>query len=172
MYYLSIGSNLQQRESNIDQALTVIAQLGNTTVVDVSPVFETQPVELLEQPAFLNIAAKVCSHLEPQPFLQELLAIENRLGRERTIRYGPRTIDIDILLCDELVVTLAPELLIPHPKMHERAFVLLPLAQIAANVLHPTLCKTVAELCEIVAGKEGVQWYPIRLRNGCGHTES
>jgi 2-amino-4-hydroxy-6-hydroxymethyldihydropteridine diphosphokinase len=110
-----------------------------------SHVYETPPWGYEEQPAFLNMVIKAETKLEPEPLLKRLKQLEVELGREQNFRWGPRLIDLDILFYDDLVLD-SPPLVIPHPRLHERAFVLVPLADIAPNYIHPVLDRPVREL--------------------------
>lgn len=149
--YLSLGSNLGDREAHLREAIRQLTALGN--VQSVSSVYETQPVEFTDQPWFLNCAVAIQTSSAPETFMQQLLAIEKTMGRRRIQKKGPRTIDIDILLFGALVLN-TPELTIPHPAMQTRRFVLAPLAEIAPEVRHPVLKKTVRELLqELPAGQ-------------------
>jgi 2-amino-4-hydroxy-6-hydroxymethyldihydropteridine diphosphokinase len=141
--YLSLGSNLGERRANLQRALRELAALGE--VVAVSPRYDTEPVELAEQSRFLNCAVALRTSLSPRQLVDGLLAIERSMGRQRSVPKGPRNIDLDIILFADLVVS-EPGLTIPHPAMHQRRFVLEPLAEIAPHVVHPVMKKTVAEL--------------------------
>jgi 2-amino-4-hydroxy-6-hydroxymethyldihydropteridine diphosphokinase len=141
--YLSLGSNLGNREANLRNAISRLDSLGKVTAV--SSFYETEPVDFLDQPWFLNCVVLLETTLSPQTLLQRLLGIERALGRERLQPKGPRLIDIDVLLFGE-EITDEPGLTIPHPALHERRFVLAPLAEIAPEVLHPVLKKTMREL--------------------------
>lgn len=141
--YLSLGSNLGDRQSNLRNAIGRLLELGN--VLEVSSLYETEPVEFIDQPWFLNCAVALRTELIPREFLAGLLAIERSLGRERTQPKGPRLIDIDILLYGAATIK-TPQLTVPHPAMQERRFVLEPLAEIAPELKHPVLKKTIREL--------------------------
>lgn len=141
--YLSLGSNLRDRQSNLRNAIGRLLELGN--VLEVSSLYETEPVEFIDQPWFLNCAVALRTELIPREFLAGLLAIERSLGRERTQPKGPRLIDIDILLYGAATIK-TPQLTVPHPAMQERRFVLEPLAEIAPELKHPVLKKTIREL--------------------------
>jgi 2-amino-4-hydroxy-6-hydroxymethyldihydropteridine diphosphokinase len=141
--YLSLGSNVGDRESNLRTAIAKLGELGAVTAV--SSFFETEPVEFTAQPWFLNCAVAMRTELMPRTFLSRVMAIEQQMGRRRVQPKGPRTIDIDILLFGNAVIS-APQLEVPHPAMHERRFVLEPLAEIAAEARHPVLKRTVREL--------------------------
>src|SRR5271155_5836827 len=142
--YLSLGSNLGERDRNISRA---IAGLGarNARVVRESPWYETEPVDLREQPWFLNCVVEVEWDGEPDELLDTLHGIERGLGRTRRVRNGPRLIDMDILFFGVRVVDL-PALEIPHPRLADRRFVLVPLNDLAPTLEHPVLHATVAEL--------------------------
>jgi 2-amino-4-hydroxy-6-hydroxymethyldihydropteridine diphosphokinase len=143
MVYLGLGSNVGDREANLRDAIERLRALGE--VVAVSSLYETEPVEFVAQPWFLNCAVALETERMPKLLLAALLAIEQQMGRRRTISKGPRTIDIDILLFGKSVVDTTA-LVVPHPALHERRFVLEPLAEIAPEVRHPVLKKTMREL--------------------------
>jgi 2-amino-4-hydroxy-6-hydroxymethyldihydropteridine diphosphokinase len=143
LVYLSLGSNLGDRAANLEAAIQKLAHLGN--VVARSSVYETEPVELERQPWFLNCAVAIETELMPKQLLSRVLGIEQKMGRRRTEPKGPRTIDIDILLFGSSVIDTR-SLTIPHPAMHQRRFVLEPLAEIAPEIRHPVFKKTVREM--------------------------
>jgi 2-amino-4-hydroxy-6-hydroxymethyldihydropteridine diphosphokinase len=141
--YLSLGSNVGDREAQLREALARLGAAGR--VVALSSFYETEPVEFTPQPWFLNCAVAFETGKTPQELMAAILQIEEEMGRRRVQKKGPRSIDIDILLFEKLIVN-STELTIPHPAMHQRRFVLEPLAEIAPEVLHPVLKKTIREL--------------------------
>jgi len=143
--YIGLGSNLGDKRKNLDDAVRLLTEVPGIDAVKVSSYYETEPVGYEEQGLFLNAVARVETSLSPKELLVTCHNIENRLGRVRTVRWGPRTIDLDILLFGGSIINM-PELEIPHPLMHERAFVLEPLCELDPDVLHPVLKKTVKEL--------------------------
>jgi len=143
--YLALGTNLGHRLANLRAAVAALPPA--VSVLAQSPVYETPPWGVAGQPAFLNMALKGETHLAPLALLAYLKQLETQLGRISSIRYGPRLIDLDILFYDDLVLD-TPELTIPHPRLHERAFVLVPLADLAPALVHPALGKPVSRLLE------------------------
>ena len=152
LVYLSLGSNVGDRELQLRDALRRLAVNGR--VVAVSSFYETEPVEFTDQAWFLNCVVALETTETPEQLMMALLQIEQQMGRRRIQKKGPRAIDIDILLFDEAILD-SPALTIPHPAMHQRRFVLEPLAEIAPEVRHPVLKKTVRELLDALpAGQE------------------
>ena len=141
--YIALGSNLGDRAAHLRAALDRLGALG--TVEAVSPFFDTEPVGYTAQPRLLNAAAHLRTDLAPDELMNELLVIEAALGRVRLERWGPRIIDLDLLLYDDLAIN-TPNLTVPHPRLHERRFVLDPLAAIAPGLIHPVLQKTIGAL--------------------------
>jgi len=141
--FLSLGSNVGDREANLRDATTRLEALGS--IVRASAFYETEPVDFLDQPWFLNCVVQLETGLSAETLLQRLLEIERAMGRERLQPKGPRLIDLDILLYGDEVIS-QPGLTIPHPAMQERRFVLAPLVEIAPDIVHPVLHETAKEL--------------------------
>jgi len=157
--YLALGGNLGDRLASLRAALDALPP--DVAVLAESRVYETPPWGYTDQPAFLNMAVKAQTSLSPQALLDYLKAIEARLGREKSLRWGPRLIDLDILFYDNLALD-TPPLIIPHPRLHERGFVLAPLADIAPDLLHPTLGCSVRSLLADV-DLAGIHPFPDRV---------
>ena len=155
--YLGLGSNMGDRQENLDKALEFLSQ--RLRMGKISSVYDTGPIGNVEQPRFLNLVCQAYTRLTPEALLALAKGIEKKLGRTGKSS-GPRSIDIDILLFGEQVVE-NPELIIPHPKMAERAFVLIPLAEIAPDLTHPVSGKTIKELADDVKEKQGI----LKLNN-------
>ncbi|HBN09204.1 MAG TPA: 2-amino-4-hydroxy-6-hydroxymethyldihydropteridine diphosphokinase [Cyanobacteria bacterium UBA8530] len=145
--FIGLGSNLGDRLGYVRQALEYLEASSTIRVREVSSFYEAEPVEYPDQGWFVNAVVRVETPLDPLDLLNELQSIEKRLQRQRTIRWGPRTIDLDILLYDDDLVAEA-RLQIPHIRMHDRAFVLVPLSEIAPEIIHPILNQTIRDLLE------------------------
>lgn len=144
--YLALGANLGDRLANLKQAIASLTP--QMEVKAKSQVYETPPWGFEDQPKFLNQVIKANTYLDPEPLLKHLKRLEVALGRQESFPNGPRLIDMDILFYDDLVVN-KPSLVIPHPRMHERGFVLLPLMDIAPNLIHPVSKKSVREMAAL-----------------------
>jgi|YNPNPStandDraft_1061719.scaffolds.fasta_scaffold02136_6 2-amino-4-hydroxy-6-hydroxymethyldihydropteridine diphosphokinase len=143
--FVGIGSNVGSPAAQVRDAVGRLARLPGTAVVRVSSLYRTEPVGREEQDWFVNAVAQLESSLPPRQLMGELLAVEEEMGRMRTTPGGPRVIDLDILLFGDLVMDEAG-LRIPHPRLHERRFVLVPLCEVAPHALHPVLKKETREL--------------------------
>lgn len=155
--YISVGSNLGNREKNIKEAINLIKSYG-LNISKISPIYETEPVGFKEQNLFLNLVIELETNLLPAELLSILKQVETRLDKKIERKWGPRTIDLDILLYDDIILEL-PELQIPHKLMHTRRFVLIPLSQIAPNVKHPILNKTMKVLVDELTDNSRVILY-------------
>ncbi len=142
--YLSLGSNLGNRQANIETALSMLEE-ARLRIIRRSPLYETEPRDLPNQPWFLNLIAEAETVLFPMMLLNHILQVERTMGRRRTVSKGPRLIDVDIIIYGQSVVSGA-RLTIPHARMHERRFVLEPLAELAPELRHPVLRRTVREM--------------------------
>ncbi|MGA8311243.1 MAG: 2-amino-4-hydroxy-6-hydroxymethyldihydropteridine diphosphokinase [Terriglobales bacterium] len=154
LVYLSLGSNVGDRAANLNAAIERLRTLGE--VVAVSSFYETEPVEFAAQPWFLNCAVKLNTEKMPKQLLNAVLEIEKEIGRKRLKKKGPRTIDIDILLFGNSIID-TKGLTVPHPAMHERRFVLEPLAEIAPEVRHPVFKRTAWELRDTLPPGQAVK---------------
>lgn len=154
--FVGIGSNLDDRDAYLDMARRRLEQMARTRLVAFSGVYETDPVGPIPQGRFLNAAAELQTDLDPVTLLRSLTKIETESGRPiggERVKWGPRTLDLDILLYDQRVIS-SDDLVVPHPMMHERWFVLKPLCDIDTGVLHPLLQMTVGELLKYVVASD------------------
>jgi 2-amino-4-hydroxy-6-hydroxymethyldihydropteridine diphosphokinase len=154
LFYLSLGSNVGNRETHLRDAQARLSAAGR--VVAMSSFYETEPVEFTQQPWFLICAVALETSSTPEQLLTAILRIEEEMGRQRGQKKGPRSIDIDILFFDQAIID-SEQLTIPHPAMHQRRFVLEPLAEIAPEVSHPVLKKTIRELCDALPAGQAVR---------------
>ncbi|GGI04055.1 2-amino-4-hydroxy-6-hydroxymethyldihydropteridine diphosphokinase [Mammaliicoccus vitulinus] len=143
--YLGLGSNMGDRELQLVEAIKLLNEVEGIEVTQESPIYETKPIGYTEQPDFLNMCIEISTELESSELLKVCMMVEQQLHRVRVERWGPRTIDIDILLYDQSVIQ-SPDLEVPHPRMTERAFVMVPLNDIASNVVEPISKKYIWEL--------------------------
>ena len=152
--YVALGSNLGDKEANLHKALELLQERG-VEIVKTSTFISTEPYGVTDQPQFLNGVCEVRTSLEPLELLHTLLDIEQEMGRVRLRHWGERNIDLDLLLYEDVVMD-TPELKLPHPDMQNRDFVLLPLAEIAPELVHPILQKSIEELSNLYISKRAV----------------
>jgi 2-amino-4-hydroxy-6-hydroxymethyldihydropteridine diphosphokinase len=159
--YLCLGANLGEREANLRRALALLSP--RVTLEEVSSIYETEPVGYKEQPLFLNLACRITTNLPPEKLLCLAKDIETKMGRVPSGQINsPRPIDIDILFYNNKIMETR-DLTIPHPRLEDRAFALIPLAEIAPELVHPKLSKSVAQLANDVKGQKGVRkWYHMK----------
>jgi len=157
LIYLSLGSNIGDRENHLRDAITRLQT--NRRLVAVSSFYEAEPVEVTDQAWFLNCVVALETTESPERLMAAILQIEQEMGRQRIQRKGPRTIDIDILLFGDNILD-SPALIIPHPAMHERRFVLQPLTEIAPGARHPVQNKTAQQLLDALPPGQEVRRYP------------
>lgn len=155
--YLALGSNIGDREANLRQAIALLPDAG-VNVRRVSSFYETEPVDYLDQPWFLNCVLEAETELAPLQLLEALQSIEREMHSQKAFAKGPRKIDLDILLYGDAVLD-TPELKVPHPRIAERRFVLVPLAEIAPNVAHPAWRATATQLLSRTADRSAVRGF-------------
>lgn len=153
--FLGFGANLGDRKKNLAEAINALNSRPDVAVLRTSGVYETEPWGLTDQPKFLNMVAEIATSISPGELLERVKKLEHDMGREEGPRLGPRLIDIDILLLEDLVVD-EPDLTVPHASLHLRAFVLVPLAELTPDSVHPVLGVTIGHLAEQVDGLDGV----------------
>jgi 2-amino-4-hydroxy-6-hydroxymethyldihydropteridine diphosphokinase len=154
--YIGIGSNIGDKVEQCEKAISEIIKVDRHKLLAKSSLFKTRPIGYTSQEWFVNGVIKIETDLEPLDLLRSLKAIESRLGRLETFRWGPRTIDLDILFFDEEEIKME-ELQIPHPRLHGRQSVLIPLAELDRSLVHPVLKRTVGELLENLKEDQGVE---------------
>jgi 2-amino-4-hydroxy-6-hydroxymethyldihydropteridine diphosphokinase len=155
--YIGFGSNLGNRIENCKNAIESLETLPNCILLKTSSFYESEPIGLVEQPSFINGVILLETAKDAHSLLRQMLAIETSFGRMRTLNWGPRTIDLDLLFFDDQIIE-TPELSVPHPFLHERRFVLLPLNEISPGFHHPSLGKTVGELlADLTDGDQRVE---------------
>lgn len=154
--YIGLGSNIGDKSENIRRALNLLNQNCEINITKISSFYETEPIGYEDQDWFINAVAELETDTSPKELLGILLGIEQEMGRKREIQWGPRIIDLDLILYDQLCLN-EPDLIIPHPRMHERAFVLVPLAEIAENAIHPIFNKSIKEILAKLDSKKAVE---------------
>ncbi|UOQ91378.1 2-amino-4-hydroxy-6-hydroxymethyldihydropteridine diphosphokinase [Halobacillus shinanisalinarum] len=159
--YIALGSNIAPREQYLTEAMTMLREHDSIIICTTSKVYETAPVGYVDQNDFLNMVVEIETGLQPLALLDYCQSIEQKLGRKRTIKWGPRTIDLDILLYNEENMK-AERLTIPHPHMHERAFVIVPLAEVNPGAYLPSLNQTVEEILQQLPEDEVKSIQPLR----------
>lgn len=161
--YLSIGSNMGDRLETFHKALQLLDSQDKITIENMSSIYETDPVGYTNQACFLNAVIKISTILKPEELLQICLFIENELGRKREIRWGPRTLDLDILLYNQENIE-TESLIVPHPRMLERAFVIIPLMELDPSIKLPNVNAALDDILNQVPDKEGVRLW--KQKNG------
>jgi 2-amino-4-hydroxy-6-hydroxymethyldihydropteridine diphosphokinase len=145
--YISLGSNLGERQDNCDEAILRLAEHQGIEFIQRSSFYETEPVDYRSQPYFVNCVAELHTTLSPFQLIEAMLEVESDMGRVRDIPKGPRLIDLDLLFFEDIILA-SPNLVLPHPALHQRSFVLTPLCEIAADFQHPLYRSTIRELLE------------------------
>lgn len=161
--YLSIGSNMGDRLESLRKAIQLLDKSDQIKVELVSSIYETDPIGYIDQACFLNAVIKISTSLQPEELLQACLRIELKLGRKREIRWGPRTLDLDILLYNQENIE-TESLLVPHPRMQERAFVIIPLMELDPDIKLPNVNASLDDIVEQIPDKEGVRLW--KQKNG------
>ena len=159
--YLSLGTNLGDRLGYLKEAVTLLQKQEAIQVRKMSSIYETDPVGYEDQASFLNMVIEIETDYPPSELLEIILQIEEKLGRIRIFKWGPRTIDLDILLYNQDNIE-TEQLIVPHPRMHERSFVLIPLLEINDKLIHPTLGKKFKQILSEIPKDKGVtRWKQI-----------
>lgn len=172
--YIALGSNIAPRVDYLNRAIEAIGQVKQMSVVKQSSIYETEPVGYQDQAKFLNQVIEVQTTYSPMELLLACQSIEKKLGRERDVRCGPRTIDLDILLYNHEDI-MTNQLIVPHPRMDSRAFVLVPLAELNPELVIPTTNQTVSEQLSLIANHEKrgvVKWIKKDGVDESGHIEN
>lgn len=158
--YLSLGSNMESRIGYLEKAISKLRLMKDSEVTAISSIYETDPVGYIDQPSFLNLVVCLKTTLPPFELLAETQQIENELGRKREIRWGPRTIDLDILLYDQENMKME-SLTLPHPRMWQRSFVIIPLLEVAPDLSFDVQGVSLKQVYDQLQDKEGVRmWKP------------
>lgn len=163
--YLSIGSNIGNRLETFQQAIQLLGENNKIRIEDLSSIYETDPVGYTNQACFLNAVIKITTSLKPEELLETCLFIESKLGRKREFRWGPRTLDLDILLYNQENIE-TESLIVPHPRMQERAFVIIPLMELNPSIKLPNVNTALDDILNQIPDKEGVRLW--KQKNGDG----
>jgi len=156
--YIGLGSNLNDKMANLNKPIELIEQDSRINVLKRSSVYQTEPVGIKDQPFFLNMVLEVETQISPFELLHFLQDIERKMGRKREKKWGSRKIDLDLLLYEDQVINSA-ELTLPHPQMHLRKFVLIPLAEIAKDKIHPLKKQTISELLKNLKENSKIEFF-------------
>ncbi|HWO76026.1 MAG TPA: 2-amino-4-hydroxy-6-hydroxymethyldihydropteridine diphosphokinase [Bacillus sp. (in: firmicutes)] len=170
--YLSLGTNMGDRLGYLNKAISLLKMQGSIQIKKMSSIYETDPVGFEDQSPFLNMVIEIETAESPFRLLEIILQIEEKLGRIRLFKWGPRTIDLDILLYNQDNIE-TEQLIVPHPRMHERAFVLIPLLEINDKLMHPALGKEFKQILSEIPKEKGVRrWKQIDGEDEFAHLES
>ncbi|RJS61037.1 2-amino-4-hydroxy-6-hydroxymethyldihydropteridine diphosphokinase [Bacillus sp. PK3_68] len=170
--FLSLGTNIGDRLANLQMAIHLLHSQDVITIEKLSSIYETEPVGYTDQPAFLNMVIQISTSLSAEELLELCLSVEQKLGRVREFRWGPRIIDLDILLYNQDNIE-SEKLIVPHPRMHERAFVLVPLIEIDPTICFPGSDRPLEKVLSSMQEREGVRlWKPNSGEEGFGLSES
>jgi 2-amino-4-hydroxy-6-hydroxymethyldihydropteridine diphosphokinase len=154
--YIALGTNIGDREQNLKEAIQFLNDDSKISTLAVSSIYETKPIGFTEQEDFLNMVIKINTQYNPRGLIERTMKIEERLGRVRDVHWGPRIIDLDILLFNQDNIE-SEQLIVPHPRMTERAFVMIPLIEIAGDINIPNVTSSVQQLVDLLNDKEGVR---------------
>lgn len=145
--YISVGSNIGDKLANCKSGIEALARSGENSLEKVSAFYRTEPVDFKDQDWFVNAAVRITTRLGPLALLKELQSIQLMAGFKKKIRFGPRILDLDIILFDDRIINI-PDLIVPHPRMHKRRFVLQPICDIDSGIIHPVIGKNVQNLLD------------------------
>jgi 2-amino-4-hydroxy-6-hydroxymethyldihydropteridine diphosphokinase len=170
--YIALGSNIGDRAAYLEEAIDRLQRENDIEVVATSSIYETEPIGYVDQQSFLNMVIQIHTNLSPEKLLATTQAIEETCGRKRDIRWGPRTIDLDILLFDQQNMKIE-NLCIPHPRMFERAFVIVPLYELEPTIYFQMRNQSIEDIYEALPDKEGVNVWRSKVgEEESGHSES
>lgn len=163
--YIGLGTNVGDRPGLIERAIAALDEIPNVDLIRRASLYETEPVGPVDQSWFLNTVVEVDAELDPHALLSQLKRIETDLGRQKRERWGPREIDLDLLLYGDSTIRTS-ELVVPHPELAERRFVLVPLAELVPDLVHPGLGRSVERLLRECADEKGVRPFPTNSASG------